>query len=302
MDKIKAKLVQNRPTITNSSVNTYASLLKSLYLKSHDSIDDVDLDWFKDENAVLKALEEKPSNCRKTILAAVIVLNGKDTDNKKLTKQMNDDSSEYAKFIQTQKKTEKQKENWMDHEEVKNIEKKMYEEISPLLNSRKALEDYQRNKLNKWMACVVSAGIYFPPRRSEWVSVKLEDIDKEKDNYIDLKANEFVLNRYKTVRTYGTERLKYPADFAVLLKKYLNKVKGQKYFIEYGRNNVPKPLTPSAYTLLLNEVYGKKIGTSMLRHIYLSSLYENIPQLEKMKQTASSMGHDLVTALEYVKH
>lgn len=302
MDKIKATLVKNRPTITASSVNTYASLLKSLYLKSHDSIEDVDLDWFRNEEEVLKALDGKPVNARKTILASVIVLNGKDVDNKKLTKQMNDDSNEYAKFIQTQKKTQKQDDNWMSHDEVKEVEARLYAEVKPLLNSKKPLDDFHRNKLNKWMATALSSGVYFPPRRSEWVAVKLSDIDIDNDNYIDMKGNQFVLNSYKTAKTYGTERVKYPAEFSTILKKYLKKVDGQKYLIEYGRNGVPRPLTAPAYTLLLNEVYGKKIGSSMLRHIYLSKLYGHIPQLEKMKETAEAMGHDLVTALEYVKH
>jgi len=301
MELIKERLVQERPTISKSSVNTYASLLKSLYLKSHPNLENLDLDWFKNEDEVLKQLEDKAPNCRKTILAACIVLNGKDFKNNKLVSKMNEDSSEYQKFIQSQKMTAKQNENWIDYSEIKNIESKLLDEVKPLLNNKKPLDDYHRNKLNRWMACAVSSGVYFVPRRSEWVHVKLEDVDPEKDNYIDLKNNEFVFNQYKTVKTYGKETLKYPTEFAALLKKYLSKVKGQKYLIEYAKNHSPKPLTASAYSLLLNDIYNKKIGTSMLRHIYLSNLYGNVPALKKMQETAADMGHSLTQALEYVK-
>ena len=301
MELIKERLVQQRPTISKSSVNTYASLLKSLYLKAHPNLDNINLDWFKNEEEVLKHLEDKAPNCRKTILAATIVLNGKDFDNKQLVTQMNNDSTEYSKFIQTQKKTEKQDENWLDFSQVKEVESNLFKEVKPLLNQKTPLDDYYRNKLNRWMACAVSSGVYFVPRRSEWIYLKLEGVDTEKDNYIDLKNNEFVFNQYKTAKTYGKETLKYPAEFATILKKYLNKVKGQKYLIEYAKNNVPKPLTASAYTLLLNDVYNKKISVSMLRHIYLSNIYKDMPALKKMEQTAEQMGHSLNQALEYVK-
>jgi hypothetical protein len=39
----------------------------------------------------------------------------------------------------------------------------------------------------------------------------------------------------------------------------------------------------------------------MLRHIYLSNIYKDMPALKKMEQTAEQMGHSLNQALEYVK-
>jgi hypothetical protein len=52
----------------------------------------------------------------------------------------------------------------------------------------------------------------------------------------------------------------------------------------------------------LNSIFGKKISTSMLRHIYLSNLYKDVPKLNQMRETAEKMGHDFTTALQYVKH
>ena len=39
----------------------------------------------------------------------------------------------------------------------------------------------------------------------------------------------------------------------------------------------------------------------MLRHSYLTHTYANIPGLKEMKKRALAMGHNLQTALEYIK-
>jgi hypothetical protein len=39
----------------------------------------------------------------------------------------------------------------------------------------------------------------------------------------------------------------------------------------------------------------------MLRHIYLTDKYKDIPAINELKQTASDMSHSVAEALEYVK-
>jgi hypothetical protein len=39
----------------------------------------------------------------------------------------------------------------------------------------------------------------------------------------------------------------------------------------------------------------------MLRHIYLSNKYKDVPALKEMKATAANMGHSIEEALKYVK-
>jgi hypothetical protein len=40
----------------------------------------------------------------------------------------------------------------------------------------------------------------------------------------------------------------------------------------------------------------------MLRHIYLTDKYKDIPALKELKKTAAEMSHSVSEALEYVKH
>ena len=60
-------------------------------------------------------------------------------------------------------------------------------------------------------------------------------------------------------------------------------------------------LSSPQITRILNKVFGKNVSTSMLRHIYLTDVYKDVPALEKMQKLAKSMGHSLETSLEYIK-
>ena len=50
-------------------------------------------------------------------------------------------------------------------------------------------------------------------------------------------------------------------------------------------------------TRILNKIFGKKVGSSMLRHIYLSSKYN----ITEMKEDADAMGHSTKEQKDYLK-
>ena len=60
-------------------------------------------------------------------------------------------------------------------------------------------------------------------------------------------------------------------------------------------------INPAQITRILNKIFGKKISTSMLRHIYLTDTYKNIHEINKMENLAKDMGHSVTTAMEYIK-
>ena len=60
------------------------------------------------------------------------------------------------------------------------------------------------------------------------------------------------------------------------------------------------PITAvNAITRVLNRIFGKKVGSSMLRHIYLSNKYGD--KLEEMKDDAEKMAHSLAQQKESIK-
>jgi len=59
------------------------------------------------------------------------------------------------------------------------------------------------------------------------------------------------------------------------------------------------PMTAvNAITRLLNKVFDKKVGSSMLRHIFLTDKYKDT--LEEMKKDSVAMGHSTSQQRDYV--
>ena len=83
-----------------------------------------------------------------------------------------------------------------------------------------------------------------------------------------------------------------------LIKKWIKLNKNE--FMLYSTNG--NRLTSQSINRILNKIFGKNISTDMLRHIYLSNVYKDVPALEKMQTLASDIGHSIGTAMEYVKH
>jgi hypothetical protein len=55
----------------------------------------------------------------------------------------------------------------------------------------------------------------------------------------------------------------------------------------------------NSITRILNRIFGKSIGSSMLRHSYISSKYAAVN--EEMKEDAKNMSHSLGMQKEYIK-
>jgi hypothetical protein len=81
------------------------------------------------------------------------------------------------------------------------------------------------------------------------------------------------------------------------MKKWI-KINTNDYML-YSTNG--NKLTSPQVTRILNKVFDKNVSTSMLRHIYLTNEYKDIPALSKMQNIASEMGHSVSTAMEYIK-
>lgn len=288
---------ENRPNITDSSIKTYVSLLSNLYYKDHDRNEPMDISFFRNQTRILQLLDDKTPQTRKTVLASIIVLNGKEHTNQFIEKKMKEDMEETRKIDDTQTKSEKQKENWESYDNIKLLHQSYLSEAEKILNEKGKPDEAKLHLLTRFMMLSLSSGVYMPPRRSEMVLIKIKDYDPAKDNYIDLKKGEFVYNQYKTVKKYGEQRVAFSPEFKPILKKYLAKVNGQTYLLE--RNG--RPFLATELTREMHNIFGKKISTSMLRHIYLSEVYKNVPALQEMKERASDMGHSISESLKYVK-
>jgi len=293
MKTIPERLKENKENISASSLKTYNSLLRSLYYNNHPKDTDIDLEWYDKQDEVIDSLKVKPYSSRKTTYAALVAIT---KNNDKYKKALLEDGRAYQEFINTQKKTDKQEANWKSFEEIKNVVDTHYNKIKPLLK-RKSLDDNEYKQFQDFIILCLTSGVYFPPRRSsDWIFMKIKNIDKANDNYIDKKK--FIFNKYKTAKFYGQQQVEIPKDLKPIINKFI-KFNPNEYLLTDGKG---EQLTNVRLTQKLNTIFGNKISTSMLRHVFISSKLQDVPALNDLKELATDMGHSVMEQLQYIKH
>jgi integrase len=193
-------------------------------------------------------------------------------------------------------KSEREEQNWITKEEIKSIYDSMYEKYKPILKSKQTLTANEIADLSNFILLAVSSGILISPRRSmDWTEMKIRNYSTE-DNYYH--QGKFYFNKYKTGSVYGTQILPAPKQLRDIMKWYIEKNPNDYLLV----NHFGTKLGESSITPRLNKIFGgKKISTTMLRHIYLSDYHKNTPALSEMTKVAHDMGHSITMGLEYVK-
>ena len=290
-DQIKEQIIKNKPNISKSSVTTYLSILKNLYINVFKD-DKFDMDKFDNSDKILHALKDLEPNKRKTILAALVVI----TDNKKYRDQMMKDIEEYKSNESKQLKSDKQTDSWVDTSEIDEIFKVM-EQVVKHLYKKKDLSMIDLQEIQNYIILCVLSGRYIPPRRSkDYVDFKIRDIDQEKDNYISKKS--MVFNSYKTAKTYQRQELPIPPELMKILNKWI-KINPTD-FLFFDSNG--KKLTNVKLTQRLNKIFGKKASVNQLRHTYLSNKYQDTIKLnQEMDEDMKAMGSSRSQEKTYIK-
>lgn len=292
MEDIIEIVKKNRPHLNANSLKTYKSILKNIYDKCYDD-KEYKLENFDKDEAVLKHLGDMPYNKRKTVLASLSVL----TNNKNYNIQMLKDIHEFNENEMKQEKTPQQEENMILPEEVEKIFNTLAEHAKIILKKDK-LTSSDLNELMKWVMLALTGGIFQAPRRSiDFGNMKWRNYDSEKDNYVDIKNGKFVFQNYKTAKQYEKQENEISKPLKVILNKWF-KVCDCDYVLF---DNKKQPLTSPQMTHRLNEIFGKKISTSMLRHIYATKKFGGV-NLKELAETATEMGNSPMQLLKYVKH
>jgi hypothetical protein len=290
MPSIKEFIQDKRPSLSASSVTTYASILRSLYKKVFGD-GEINFDKFDDHESILDHLKDLPPNKRKTILSALVVV----TNNANYREQMVDDVRDYQHEISKQEMTDSQKNNWVTQDE-----------IASLFNSlkRSANEIYKKSSLTNNDLQVLQNFIIIAlfhliaPRRSkDYVDFKIKNIDKEKDNYMD--KGKFVFNSYKTAKTYGRQEVAIPKTLTTIINKWM-KVNPTDYLLFDSNLN---PLTSVKLNQRLNRIFdGKKVAVNILRHSFLTNKFgDTINQKKQIENTMQDMGSSANVLVNYVK-
>jgi integrase len=289
---IRDTIKENRPKLSESSIKTYVSTLFNLYKNLNLNKSSLTtLAFYNDATPILEYLLDKPPKSRKSILSALYIL----TNNIKYREKMIEDCKVVNENYKNQKKNTKEKENWIDIDEIKSKYTNLLSKVKAMF-SKTMVGDYT-TIMDYFLLAFLGGVSGLAPRRSlDYVLLKINNYDKTKDNYY--KAGKLYFNRYKTSDKYGLQILDVPKEVNNIIKKWLKINKGDYMLFSTNKN----PLSSSQISRMLNKIFdGKSISVDMLRHIYLTDLYKHVPSIKDMEKTAQDMAHSLETAMTYVK-
>jgi len=285
---LKNFILEKRPNLSKTSVNTYNSILTNLYKRIYGN-EELDIKKFNNDKEILKDLKEIEPNKRKTVLAALVVI----TDNKNYRNQMIDDIKDHNIETSKQVKSKAQEDNWVKNDELD----KIFSDNSISYKSLRKIPIKTKSDLQKMqnyiILCLLS-GKFIPPRRlKDYVEFKINDINTDKDNF--LLGNKFIFNSYKTAKVYGKQEVKIPPTLKNIIKDWI-KYNPTNYLL-FDTNG--EKLTNVKLNQRLNKIFGKEVSVNILRHMYLSEKYGDLIETKKnlmndFKLMGSSMNQEEV--------
>lgn len=309
--------------LSTSSINNYINNLRLL----NNGKDYKDIKFLTNIEKINEKLEDKSENTKRNYYIAIVsVLNALKTNKKKLNKLFDYYYSKMMELNKQQKqieeqhiKTEQQEKNWIEWPEIVN---KLNELKNIVQQFPPTIDEAQYNEVLKMI--VLSLYVLHDPRRNQ--DYQLMDISMNPSNSSDrnyLKTEEggsgrFLFRSYKTCKTELKNNqliekvIEIKPELMDNIKLYLNYhplIKGfnninHRTNIIFLVNHKGEGLKFSnSITYILNSIFKKNIGASMLRHIYLSSLItnEDLEKTKRLNTIASNMSHSVGMQKDYVK-
>jgi hypothetical protein len=292
---IKEFLKERRPNLSEGSLKTYSSIIKSIHRDVYGTDAINDLNGFNNTDLILQSLKDKTPSRRKTYLSALVVLTG----NEEYRNQMNQDVAEYNKEIEKQEMTPTQKDNWIGTDDIQNTFKKS-EKQAKLLYKKPALTNSDLQEIQNYIIISLLGGMFIAPRRAlDYTKFKISNIDENKDNYYDSLSNKLVFNRYKTDKSYGRQELSVPIKLKNILKKW-KEINPTEYLLFDTNMN---PLTSVTLNQRMNKIFGGKVSVNQMRHTYLTDKFKNTRQDgKKLERVMEEMGSSMSMVDNYIKN
>jgi hypothetical protein len=278
-------------TATEETKNNY----KKNILRLNDGKEFKTYNFLKKTEDILKKIEHLKPNTRRSYLISIVStlkgVKGFDKESKyyyDLMMQMNKELKE------NNSKSETQEQNWISQDEVMEVYKNLYDKTMPLLKQKKVNAKEWHDILDFIILCLYT--LQQPRRNKDYGEMKVLNAPKDlgddykEFNYYDGNANKFLFYNYKTKGTYHLQEVDVSKELKDILTLYIKLhplKKDKNYYLLVDYNGNPLPQTNSI-TRVLNRIFHKKIGVSMLRNIYLTDRFKK--PMEELKDTATAMG------------
>lgn len=296
---IEANINKTRE-IKKSSLNTYLSALKTLKRKIEpkEQVSLNNTQFLQDFDKVMDVInkEAKITSKKNKLTAVLVALNSDDPKNQdlidKFGKQLKDLGEKYLAFLKQQTKTEAQKTNWLNYDELINVVNKIMAEVKLREITKK--QDLSNKEFDTLQQLLILRTYIAFPLRNDFADMKvmtLADFNKlskkeqDEKNYLVLSPKnkkQFHINQFKNKKFIGSKVLDVPNKLNRVINLWLKHNKSGWYLVKSDKK---EPMNPNGITKFLNKIFlknsGKKISTSMIRHIVISHLLKDEPTLKQ---------------------
>jgi len=290
MDAIIAKIKETRK-ITESTLKLYGRNIKRLMKEADsDKIDD-----FTSNKTLAKLMASSNSTLANYIATCLVVLGLDKSKNKDRIEQLN------MRLRELNGKVKNESDKPKDDEIIK------WDSIVKLADKlRNNFFRIEMKPKEGMEAMLLNFYSLFPPQRSEIFSNLIITTTKPTDkdnNYLYRKSTNvyfLIINKHKTARAVGeiTEQIT-DKQLIKMLSRYLSLYK-TKYLFQYTDD---KSLTPADISKMLGQTtteLGDKLGSSSMRHIYLSNKYSSV--MKDLEADTKQMGNSVGVAVSnYIK-
>lgn len=283
--------------LSEGSLKTYNSLLKSIYKSCFGSTKEPDCKKFEDIKEVTEFLKDKAPSSRKTYLAALVNIVPHIKEYKEM---MSNDWQTTMKETNKMIMNDKQLKSNISSAEIKAIYDDL-EKTAKLLYKKTKLDTNDLQQIQNFIIVALLGGIWIVPRRSlDYCELLIRgDIDKTNNNYIDKK--QFIFHKFKTAKYYEDgQTLDIPTGLMKILTKWISVIPKDVNHLLF--NAKFEPLTNVTLNQRLNKIFKGPISVNQMRHTYLTEKYGAAMKLQKeMADDMSEMGSSLKQATNYVK-
>jgi len=305
--------LKDKKNLSDSSITVYLRNLRKL----NNDVPFSNFSFLSNVDDIQNKLKDYKENTKRNYLISIVSVLSLFPE-KKAIKKLHDvyydlmmkKADQIKKEVFPEDLTEKQEQNWMSWDEVLEVYKKIGESVDKFSNNS-LLSESQYNQLMSYL--ILSLYVLIEPRRNKDYQLmvltknpKKADIDPT-FNYLDVAGKKFIFNNYKTSKKYGPKEIEIPDGLFDVITKYfkhhpmLQKTKVSStnkipFLVSYNGSPLDKV---NSITRILNKTFGKSIGSSMLRHIFLTGKFG--PVLEEQKKIAGNMAHSVEQQKDYIK-
>jgi hypothetical protein len=277
--------------MTESSKKLYMANLRRLAGNEFTS-----LKFLADTDAVLKRIAEmKPNTGRTYLIAVVSALKGKPRT-KRLQKAYYDAMMTSNAALKDQSgKSERYKAAEMPWEAVLAKQAELAA-VVPEVKRKKTLTAEQYTRLCQLV--LLSLYTLMSPRRALDYTAMVVGPPTDNKNHNFYHEGVMTFNRFKTAPTAGTQTLQVPPELQSILALYLK----HKRFDSPNLLHTARVdhMTPTTLTTALSTLFGKRVGVSMLRSLYLTSKFGASTQALKADTAAMGTSPAMAEAV-YIK-